>query len=402
MGKEANEAKKFSESVERLLAGQEIGNGEDVSEDYKTALKFAQKLTDYRAAPSPLFKARLKERLLLKLTEQEAEASRQKEKSSWFWEGLRNLLPQTVALRAAAAVLVVIIVSAGVLWRAGIFTQPSEPMGAGGLVTAPPTSPRLPAAAPESALGIFIEVEATTNKNTYLLGEDIVIEFSFKNVTPEPFQIDAFPPAIEIMRPSPYDETVRSFPGGTAIKSLAPGEAINYTITWHQRDDHGQQVPYGYYSLKLGSIRLGDGTTTLNLSESRQLLILPPEGVIEKTIKVNQSQVANGITITLERVELSAMEAKFYAFNAPPDYNLPQSLKPPPPQLMIHASAEYSLDSGPMKKAGFSGIRFLENGIAHTWDNLDPIPKGTKELIFIITELGDWQGHWEFTIPLQS
>lgn len=67
----------------------------------------------------------------------------------------------------------------------------------------------------------------------------------------------------------------------------------------------------------------------------------------------------------------------------------------------VMKKAEYSLGSGPMKKAGRSGIGFLENGMRHIWDNLDPIPSDAKELIFTIPRFGDREGPWEFQIPLE-
>ena len=41
MAREINEEKEFSENVDRLLAGQEVEAGEDMSEDYRTAIHFA-------------------------------------------------------------------------------------------------------------------------------------------------------------------------------------------------------------------------------------------------------------------------------------------------------------------------------------------------------------------------
>jgi hypothetical protein len=32
---------------------------------------------------------------------------------------------------------------------------------------------------------------------------------------------------------------------------------------------------------------------------------------------------------------------------------------------------------------------------------LDPVPNGTRELTFTITELGNWEGPWEFYVPLE-
>lgn len=128
--------------------------------------------------------------------------------------------------------------------------------------------------------------------------------------------------------------------------------------------------------------------------------VLPVEGVMEKTIQVNESKTVNGITITLERVELAPFATMFYAFNTPPNYELPQDPKSLPPHLVPHTEAEYSLDGGPVKKAGPSWIRFYDEGIRHIWKDLDPVPKGTKELTFIITRLGDWEGPWEFHVAI--
>lgn len=224
-----------------------------------------------------------------------------------------------------------------------------------------------------------MRVDATIDKSLYLLDENMKISFSFNNVTTKPFVIDPFPPEIRVMRASPYDERVRSFPASTGTRALNPGEATNYVLTWDQRDNKGQQVAYGHYYLELGYVRSeGGGTRTLSFSGKR-LLILPAEGVLEKTITVNSTQTVNGITVTLERVELSATEIKVYVFNIPPGFSLPQGPQLPPPSMMIHAEAEHRLDGGAVKRTGPSGIRFLQNGMEHIWDNLDPVPKSTRE-----------------------
>jgi hypothetical protein len=76
------------------------------------------------------------------------------------------------------------------------------------------------------------------------------------------------------------------------------------------------QVSPGWYSVEV--------TLATSRGSAYRILVLPPEGVMEKMIEVNQSQTVNGITITLDRVELTATGMKVYAFSTPPDYNLPQ------------------------------------------------------------------------------
>jgi len=247
-----------------------------------------------------------------------------------------------------------------------------------------------------------IEGDASTDKEAYQAGEDVAIELSFENLTDEVFHLEPFPPQVEIIRRYPYDETARTFPAGEDSRSLEPGEIVSYTLTWDQLDDQGQPVPYGHYYLEFGRSRRGDDWITIGRHRYISLLILPEEGVMEKTIEVNESRTVNGITFTLQSIELTATEAKFYAFNVPSDYDLPQGPDLPPPLLMsLHAEAEYSLDGGPSIEAGLSAIRFLDDGMRHTWDMLDPVPKGTKELTFTITKLGDWEGPWEFQVSIE-
>lgn len=264
----------------------------------------------------------------------------------------------------------------------------------------------------EGPIKRLIELDARTDKGAYLSGEEIAVEISFRNVSGGMLQIAPFPPEVRIIRPI-TDREIRSFPAGTGAKSLDPGEVASVAVTWDQRDDQGQQVADGYYHLLVGPICMEERSETHEMSESVRLLILPVEGVLEKTVEVNESQTVNGITITLERVELTASGARFYAFHVPPDYKLfeqpaapgteaPQGLEPPPPWMMeLHAYAEYSLDGGLMKEAGWSGLGFREDGLRLSWIMLDPVPKGTKELTFIITKLGDWEGPWKFQVSLE-
>jgi len=157
-------------------------------------------------------------------------------------------------------------------------------------------------------------------------------------------------------------------------------------------------LPSGEYLFQIDSRVEGRG----GMSGVIKVVILPSGGAIEKAITVNQSQTVNSITFTLERIELSDTGMKVYAFNTPTGYSLPQGPGLPPPQFMIlHASASYTVDGGTANSAGTSGIQFLDSGMRHTW-NIDlPVARGSKELEFTISNLGDWYGPWRFKIPLE-
>lgn len=273
MGKESNEEKRFSEDVERLLAGQEAEGGKDADKDYQTAINFAKKLTESRAHPSPAFKAQLKERLLLRLTQQEAEA-RQKTRGNWLWEGLRNLIPQSAVWRTATVTVVLMLMVVGSLWGTEVFT-----------------------------------------------------------------------PSPGLQQESPTQE------------ALSPLPAQEFQL----------------------------------------------EMAMDNIIELNQTRTANGLSITLEQVVLRAEGIVFFVFTTPPDYSLPQKFQGPMPPGMAPAVAEYTTD-GITRYAGDAEATFLENGIRLTWGysqpSLEMVPGDATELVFTITSFGDWQGPWEFIVPL--
>lgn len=243
-----------------------------------------------------------------------------------------------------------------------------------------------PGTPPSTDISILAEPHANTDKDSYTTGEDVIIEVSLKNVNPYQVKIDPFPPTTEIehRKHSPGDKPVRSFTPGTGIRALGPGQVATYTLTWDQCDENGQQVDYGYYTFRIimGSTEFGFGSVP----------ILPREGVIERTIEVNESQTVNGVTVTLKRVALSFEEAIFYASSKLPEGYLPSR---------DNAAAEYQLDDGPMKNAGTAGFYFFEDRIDYAWGQLDPVVKSTKELNLVISRVGDWEGPWEFHVPLE-
>ncbi len=274
----------------------------------------------------------------------------------------------------------------------------SDPDRFGPTPTPDPAPATVPALAPAPAPGpsptvVFERVPDVIS----LYGETAEINLSFTNEASETRRISPFPPEIKIIElpdVKPPGIVVRAFPVGNDELELQPGESESYLVNWNQKDDRGKQVLPGWYSVEV--------TLSTSRGSAARVLVLPSEGVMEKTIEVNQSRTVNGITITLERVELTATGMKVYAFNTPPDYNLPQGPMLAPPQFMLNAFAEYSIDGGAVKQTFPSGIRFLENGMRHTWgEYLDPVPKTARELTFRIPKLGDWEGPWEFTVPLE-
>lgn len=216
---------------------------------------------------------------------------------------------------------------------------------------------------------------------------------------------------MEIKLPG-QEGVVESFAPGSGQVKLAQGESVTYTLVWDQRDSGGRQVAPGYYNpnIKAKDIVI-NGRAAGGIGTAVKVLIQYPQGAMEKTIEVNQSQTANGFTITLERVELTSMATKFYAFVIPPDYSPPEGEDAElPPHRIPYLSdlrpvhATYTFD-GVTKDARSADLDIRGDGIilawAHPFEPLDPVPADAKELTFTIPRFGDWEGPWEFKIPLE-
>jgi len=415
MGREDNIQKKYTEYLDRLLTGEEVIPGEDVDEDLRAILDFAQKMMSLGNEPSPAFRAKLRQRLLRKLAEEEAKVCDSGE-TLGFRQRLTQFFPSSPLWRivSSAAVAVIIIFVATIWYFSGFGPSPAPipvPTPTPSPAPAPtptPTPMPTPPPAPVPKPLPTLQVSAIPTQDSYLPGEEVDIEFSFTNTDSEPITVTPFPPEIHIMLPRPY-ETVRSFASGEQELILKPGERMTYNLTWDQRDENEKQVTPGWYYVDVKDITATRDTWTTQWSFGTvaKLLIRFPQGAMERSFNINQSQTVNGLTITLKRVELTATGARFYAFTIPPGYSPPEQPEPvippmphPPPPEMVPVHAEYTMD-GVTKDAGYSGIGSEDDGIRLIWDDLDPVPSDAKELTFIITHFGDWEGPWEFKIPFE-
>lgn len=273
-------------------------------------------------------------------------------------------------------------------------TEPaSEPPPAEIPVSKVPESMPIVTPKPKPRPAKFVQMTADISKETYLPGEEIILEISFTNITTEAYEISPFPPLVKVREVRGSDEVIRSFPAGTTTVILRPNETEQYTLLWDQRDDHGEQMPYGYYDFYIPR-----GGTLEDLAVVGGVYILPAEGIIEQTIDVNELQTVGGITITLNRVELTAEGLRFFAFNA--DY----SMSDKPLLTGVFPYAEYHLDGGPTMEGGTAsdiGGGSTLDGLEYVWTMSMPVPRGTKELTFVITEFWEHKGPWEFRVTLE-
>ena len=115
MASQKNQDREFARYLDRLLGGEEVEAAEVLSEEVRSALSFARKISELRAEPPPQFREQLKARLLQQLAQQGAEG-----RQGSFWEFLRGLVPQSPLWRTVAATLVVALVAVSLIWRMGL------------------------------------------------------------------------------------------------------------------------------------------------------------------------------------------------------------------------------------------------------------------------------------------
>jgi hypothetical protein len=271
MGRERDMEKKFTENLDRILAGKEVPADPSLDKELRDALDFARKMTALGAAPSPEYRARLKARLLQKLAEQEA---LKPVKQDSFWNIFRG---HPVWQGAVAALFVIIIIS--IIWRAGFF-QPSIP--APPVATTTPTATTIPTTAaptvsptqaPAPSPATPVSVEASTDKATYQPGETVRIELSMKNVSPASLTIEKLPPILSLMQVE-TGQPVYTFTAGKDVRTLASNEVARFVYAWNQTDFKGRPVTGSYY-VELEDLEYQGRPVQLNLSQPVRFKILP-------------------------------------------------------------------------------------------------------------------------------
>jgi len=268
----------------------------------------------------------------------------------------------------------------------------------------PPAPVPTPSPAPRPAPPPPFERSVTPEDAHYLPGELIEVRLTITNVSAETITFSPYPPQIRVTPRMDFDRTLFLVAGGTQPREVSPDETITFDFAWDQKDSQGQQASPGWYAVSFRDMNITQGDRGTMFHSTARVLIQHPQGAVEKTIDLNQEQTVNGITVTLERIELMVDGARFSAFFIPPAYTPPPAGPGLPPAPVVTARAEYSF-SGVTRNAGTAGFSTKDSGMRLVWGigmhKLDPVPSDATELVFTITQLNDWQGPWEFKVPLE-
>ena len=299
---------------------------------------------------------------------------------------------------AILPVLVMVLLTSSCQFITG---EALEPATAPIPTTEPEPMPE-PVPAPESELPF--EAGIGFDKDRFLPGEEVMFGIGIMNLSSGMITIDPFPPAMQI-KPVGQDEAVYSSAAGNRTLDIEPDYPDSWYRSkgfWDQKDNNGEQVPPDWYEISYEYVIIEQETgKRYTANPTARFQIVRPDSAMNKDLEVNQSVTAEGISVTLERIELNAVEATVYIFTTPPGYSLPQAGQlEEHSSFVMHSAAEYSVDGGITKQPVDIGAQFNESGARLIWD-LDPIPIDAKELTFTITQLGEWKGPWKFEIQLE-
>ena len=260
MDRERDEEKRLGDDIDAMTKGTPPEPGTGAEDEYRQMIEFAGRMLQSRTEPSPAFASDLRRRLLQKMTDAEMEDERAAATRRSFWDMVRGLAPRSPAWRTVSVTIAVLVVALVVAWRAGAIFGPAKPP----LVGSPPP--------PGTVSPSPVSVTAVASGTTFTVGQDIGVTFTFTNTASEPLTLSTFPPQVLIAAPSlrPY----RNIPGG-GPRTLSPGETIEWTFTWDQRDDAGEQVPPGEYVIEMLDIELAGGAGTVSLAETPHVSIAP-------------------------------------------------------------------------------------------------------------------------------
>ncbi|MDD5701611.1 MAG: hypothetical protein PHU23_06115 [Dehalococcoidales bacterium] len=256
----------------------------------------------------------------------------------------------------------------------------------------------------ESTLPFKASIGIFNNQENFLPGDEVMYGISITNLSSGIITIDPYGPAMQI-RSVDRNEVVYSSPAGSRTQDIVTEYPMSWYRTkgvWDQKDNQGCQVSPGWYEIGYEYVIIEQSTgKSFQADLKTRFQIVPPDSAMNKELEINQSVTAEGVAVTLESIEMNAVETKIYTFTPPPDYSL--TTEHPPSQmesLMTNSTAEYSVDGGEVVMIRSGGGKADAEGITLTWDNLDPMPVEAKEITFIITQLGGLKGPWEFKVKL--
>ena len=374
---------------------------------------------------------------------------RQKERG-WFGRVMAPLTARQPALAIASSLVIAIMVGAISLWiiapweghapypsRAipGAPGDPGRPGDSG--VVGRPGEPGGPAP-------IYFERVWRIDKSLVLPGEPIAMTLALKNISDKPIEFTDFPETVTLSRDDiggaePYQLKLERSESVSNV--LEPGEELAVVVNVTSATAAGLQP--GRYGIRLDGVRYErdrdtPGASRMSGLRSPSFVVAPPEGALDTTVIVGETQEAGGARLTLERIhfspELTTVVVTAQSLRAGSNESRPAGAPSPAATIQPGATptpasavaqspwdgditeltAFYRLDGGTWRVLRNHAYRPTPDGVHHEWW-FGPVSVNANTLEFAILPgnrpgrdgtwsypAGDTASSWEWSVSLQD
>jgi len=96
----------------------------------------------------------------------------------------------------------------------------------------------------------LFDLEMITDRSTYAPGENVTAQISLTNVYDQVYTVKPSPPTV-VAKELYTSDVVATFPGIEEEGLLQPFQSLNWSVSWDQKDQGGNQVAPGRYMFEL-------------------------------------------------------------------------------------------------------------------------------------------------------
>lgn len=241
----------------------------------------------------------------------------------------------------------------------------------------------------------------------YAFGERVIVNVTLTNQGTDPVAVMGFPPKRGISHRNQTD--FLSFQRSSAVMTVKPGELLAFNLTWDQKDAQGLPVESGLYTIGAYYLLSEDTGEVWDLSHvepyarSIDIIVLPKGGALTADIPVNQSQVVDTVSATLESIHVMNTTGQVYfIFQVPED--IPFRTHPAGWKMcyldFISVEAQYSIDHNTPRQFFYDAVDCDPPHSFRSTFELDPIPADAQVMEINLTVSGSHKGSSIFHVNL--
>jgi len=242
---------------------------------------------------------------------------------------------------------------------------------------------------------------------SYAFGEPVDVQVTLTNQGPDPITIMGFPPKRGISNRNQTD--FLAFPRSPDTAVILPGHNLTFDFAWDQKDAKGMQVDSGLYTIAVYYLLSENPDGDLDFthvepySRSVDIVILPKGGALMADIRVNQTQVVDNVSVTLESIHLTNTTGDvFFTFQVPeeiPFWTHPSGWKRCYLDF-VSIEGEFSIDHNTPRQFFYHDVSCEPPHLFQSMYKMDPIPADAQEMEINLTVSGSHQGSSIFRVNL--